>query len=344
MKRTLYALHIQSLVLLLAALALSSCIRDDLSQCGLNIRFSYTYNMYEAEAFSQEADWVNLYVFDSQDRLVMQERHEGVRGNEDFQIRIPLIDAGEYTLTAVAGSSDEGKADFLIPEMATGDPKSKLTFQTPASGSDVMDKKLNSLLIGTYEANLDGLLQTVTISMMKCTHTIRVILMPLQGGAAIDPEDYEISIEDKCGILACDASPLGENRIVYMPYFQEGSSASNSSVAGASPDDGSRGFQNTRAEISSAVIAELSTSRLMYDFEPRLKIRDAASGRELMDINLTWYLSLSEIEEHRAEWSDQEYLDRQDEYALTFFFNNGLWFQNRIIVNGWVISMTDVEL
>ena len=339
-----HTLHIQSLVIFLAALGLSSCIRDDLSKCGLNIGFSYTYNVHETEAFSQEADWVNLYVFDSRDRLVMQERHEGVRGDEDFQIRIPLTDAGEYTLTAVAGSSDEGKADFLIPEMATGDPKSKLMFQAPASGSGVMDKKLNSLLIGTYEAYLDGLLQTVTISMMKCTHTIRVILMPLQGGAAIDPEDYEISIEDKCGSLACDASPLGENRIVYMPYFQEGSSAPGGGVSGASMTAHSFSRQNTRAEISSAVIAELSTSRLMYDFEPRLKIRDAGSGRELMDINLTWYLSLSEIEEHRAEWSDQEYLDRQDEYAMTFFFNNGLWFQNRIIVNGWVISMSDVEL
>ena len=336
-----HTLHIQSLVIFLAALVLSSCIRDDLSKCGLNIGFSYTYNVHETEAFSQEADWVNLYVFDSSDRLVMQERHESVRGVENFQVRIPLIDAGAYTLVAFAGSADEGSTDFIIPEMSAGDPMEKLSARVPVSEDGVLDRKLNSLLIGTCDLDVDGTLRNVTVNMMKCTHTIRVLLMPLQGGAAINPEDYEISIEDKYVSLSSDAAPEGEDRIIYRPYFQEGSSSPDSNAGdNGLPMDG----DGVTTEINSAVIAELSTSRLMYDSGPRLVIKNAASGRELMNINLTWYLSLTEIQEHKSEWSDQEYLDRQDEYALTFFFNNGLWYQFRIIVNGWVISMSDIEL
>ena len=93
-------------------------------------------------------------------------------------------------------------------------------------------------------------------------------------------------------------------------------------------------------------MTELNTSRLIYDDEPRLIIRDTRGGQEMLNINLTWLLSLKAIGEHRADWSDQEYLDRQDEYAMTFFIDadNGTWMQNRILVNGWVLSLEEIEL
>ena len=65
-----------------------------------------------------------------------------------------------------------------------------------------------------------------------------------------------------------------------------------------------------------------------------------------MNLNLAWFLSLQAIGEHRAEWSDQEYLDRQDEFAMTFFIDadQGTWMQTHFVVNGWVLSLEDVEL
>lgn len=94
------------------------------------------------------------------------------------------------------------------------------------------------------------------------------------------------------------------------------------------------------------MVAELNTSRLMTDAEPRLIISDAETGEEVMNLNLTWFLSLQAIGEHRAEWSDQEYLDRQDEYALTFFIDvdNNTWMKSHIVVNGWVVSLEEIEL
>ena len=43
--------------------------------------------------------------------------------------------------------------------------------------------------------------------------------------------------------------------------------------------------------------------------------------------------------------SDQEYLDRQDEYNLTFFLDeHGLWTTSVIIINSWSVVLNDTEL
>lgn len=324
-------------LILPALLLIPSCIKDDLSRCGLDVAFSYTYNMVGADAFSQEADWVHLYVFDDGGSLVMQERAEGVRGDDGFRMRIPLNIAGEYSLVAFAGSSSD--EDFVIPEMETGDPKEKLTASVPRDAWGVSAGKLNSLLAGTLDMSFDGTQRNVTVDMMKCTHTVRIILMPMHGGEEMKPENYDFRIEDKCGTLAYDASPLEDDAVVFKPYFLAGTSDRAYRVS----DDASGAGEGT-GPVNSAVAAEFSTSRLIRDFGPRLVVRNNLTGSELMNIDLTWFLSLQEIEEHRSEWTDQEYLDRQDEYAITFFIDNDSWFQTRIIVNGWVISFEEIEL
>lgn len=55
-------------------------------------------------------------------------------------------------------------------------------------------------------------------------------------------------------------------------------------------------------------------------------------------------LSLQGIGEHRTEWSNQEYLDRQDYYNLNFFVQGNVFMMSKIVVNGWVISLNDVHL
>ena len=96
--------------------------------------------------------------------------------------------------------------------------------------------------------------------------------------------------------------------------------------------------------MARAVVADLNTSRLLGDASPRLIITDKKKGKVLLNLNLTWFLSLQGIGEHRAEWSDQEYLDRQDYYNLTFFVQGDVFMTGKIVVNGWVVSLNDVHL
>lgn len=318
---------------LLLAWVPQSCIMDDTSDCGFDVQFKYDYNILETDVFGQEADWVSLWVYDSDDRLVEIYTEEGIRGREGYTMHIPHLAAGDYTLVAWAGSFDvEGEfADFEFAETGHGSGIETLTARLPRTEDSTHQARLNSLLNGVLEVSVaDG--QRFTIDMMKIIHTLRVILMPTRGGQEMAVEDFEIFIDDTSSWLWYDASVYREDRVTYRPYYMEVSSAS---------EPGSKS-----EAISSAVVAELNTSRLIYEAEPRLVVRNSASGADIMDIDLAWFLSLQAIGEHRAEWSNQEYLDRQDEYALTFFIDmdTGTWMRGRIVVNGWVISLEDVEL
>ena len=43
--------------------------------------------------------------------------------------------------------------------------------------------------------------------------------------------------------------------------------------------------------------------------------------------------------------SDQEYLDRQDEYNLTFFLDKeDRWVSSSIIINSWRVILDDVDI
>jgi hypothetical protein len=47
---------------------------------------------------------------------------------------------------------------------------------------------------------------------------------------------------------------------------------------------------------------------------------------------------------YRKEMSDQEYLDRQDEYTMTFFLDEGEWVSSVIYINSWRVVLNDTEL
>ena len=48
---------------------------------------------------------------------------------------------------------------------------------------------------------------------------------------------------------------------------------------------------------------------------------------------------------HNRAMSDQEYLDRQDEYNLVFFLDEGdRWINTTIYINSWQVVLQDTEL
>jgi hypothetical protein len=48
---------------------------------------------------------------------------------------------------------------------------------------------------------------------------------------------------------------------------------------------------------------------------------------------------------YKSHWGDQEFLDRQDEYNMTFFLDNNLrWLNAEIIINSYRVVLNDVGL
>ena len=91
----------------------------------------------------------------------------------------------------------------------------------------------------------------------------------------------------------------------------------------------------TRAELGAA-LAEFTLSRLTMDTNPILHITNKA-GETILKINVRDYALLVKGYYNR-DMSSQEYLDRQDEYNMTFFLDDGgRWFSTVIVINDWRI-------
>lgn len=329
------AIHTLAMLLLTLSMTaiMSSCIYDDMGECGLHVNFRYTHNMKEADGFAEEAEWVKLWVFNAQQQLVDQYEEGSEFISSKTGLKISQLPAGEYTFVAWAGSAKQTKAnsDFDMPTLKKGDSMETLTARLQRDENGENSNKLNSLLNGTLKTTLTGEKQTIVVDMKKCTNTLRVVLMPTSANETLKVDDYECFIEGKNGWLAYNAEPYKKDSLIYRPYYQELSEDKAEGPTGESV-------------VKQAVINELSTSRIMANTTPRLIIRHKDTKSEILNINLSWFLSLQAIGEHRAEWSDQEYLDRQDEYSITFFTNGSTWMQTHIIVNGWVLSLQDIEL
>ena len=82
----------------------------------------------------------------------------------------------------------------------------------------------------------------------------------------------------------------------------------------------------------------------MTDKTPVLSIYNVQKDELVLSIPLKDYALLVKGYYNR-NMSDQEYLDRQDEYNMTFFLDEfGNWASSRIIINSWNVILQDTEL
>ena len=316
--------------ILLLVSVLTACMKDDITDCDVKLRFAYTYNMKNTNAFSEEVAQVRVWVFDEEQRLVDHYSEQRTSwDNEDF-FSIPHLHKGDYTFVTMARSRDEigDFSDYEIADLSLGEPIDSLWARLQRDERGNNNCRLNNFLLGAQQVSITGRAQHITLELMKYTNTVRILLMPANEEEMLEDEQLDIWIEGKNGWLTYDGKNYREDRLIYRPYYQ----------TTLREEDGKRGV------VHQVTVAELSTSRFLYDQEPRLIVRHKVSGTEIININLAWLLSLQAIGEHQEKWSNQEYLDRQDEYALTFFVSGQTWLQSQIIVNGWVLSFSDIGL
>ena len=94
----------------------------------------------------------------------------------------------------------------------------------------------------------------------------------------------------------------------------------------------------------SAVVAELTTSRLMAGSKARLTVTNRRTGATVASIPVVDYALLVKGNYNRA-MTDQEYLDRQDEYNMTFFLDEGgNWLSASVIINSWHVVVNNADL
>lgn len=304
---------------LLLLLVLFSCtsIDETLPECRLYVRFRYDYNMEFSDAFASQVNRVDVFVFDKDGTFVIKKSEQGETLGGSYRMPLPLP-AGEYRIAAWAGMSD----DFEMPEPVAGKTTlEELTVRMKREESLVHNKALNPLWYGGVQAvSFTGRQeQTETVSLIKDTNKFRFILQKSGPGEELDINDCLFEIRADNGYYDWNNDLLDDDMISYRPYYLE------------------------KVE-DVGIVVEMNTMRLLEHKKVYLTLTRKSDGKELMRIDLIPYLLLTKMEGHNIP--AQEYLDRQSEYAIVFFYNPELlnFLSTKIVINGWTIWLKGEEL
>ena len=330
-----------------AVVSCDSILDEDDVDCSVEyrVKFKYDYNMKYADAFSREVSSVALYAFDDNGKLVYQKTEAGdVLAADGYSMAVDM-EPGDYHLITWAGLSDE--ASFSVPLITQGvssleelQCKMDRIYSRAADGSAVVSSKLSSLWHGEVTKQSftrAATQQVVTVPLVKNTNTIRVILQQMDG-VTVDVDKFEFTITDDNGLMNYDNKLISDETLTYYPYYR----AQGGTVAGKSARAEGDGAAAEDDNISVA-IAQITVGRLVEENNPKLTITNTETGETVLSIPLVKYLLLTEAEGH--DMTNQEYLDRQDEYNMTFFLDESMkWINTRIIINDWVVRFNDMNM
>ena len=355
MKNLIKILPLKSAMLLAAlALALAACdklVYDDEGDCVVNyrLRFVYNMNLKWADAFPSEVHSVHLYAFDSNGLFVKEFTANGEAvDSEDYRMQLDLT-PGRYTLVAWCGMENEGVTDksFTVPEPVAGRTRIEeltcaLNVKSDSSTPAYSDSMLQFLYHGMLDVDLPNVYNgdfEYTMYLTKDTNHIRIVLQQLSG-EDMNAEEFDFKIEDANGLLGHDNRMLGTQMITYRPW------SVLSGEAGIIPDNDA----NSRADIvyAKGVVADLSTSRLMADHQDDFTLTITGKDRTVAKVPLLQYALMSRdyyMMAYGHNMSEQEFLDREDEYLFTFFLDDSLrWVEMHINILSWRLVIHNYEL
>lgn len=303
--------HIAMWILLIGSLIMTACdsFNEDLPECRLFVKFKYDYNMEFADAFHSQVDKVELYVFDKDGKFLFKQAEEGSALGTGSYLMSVMLPVGEYQFMAWAGAHDS----YDIASLQTGVSSIEdLKLQLKREETLIIDKELEPLWYGEInKVDFTGTTdQTEVINLIKDTNKVRFVFQGSNEDSwGVDVNAYTYEIIESNGFLAHDNSLLEDDNLSYRPYHIE------------------------QKNLAAGII-ELNTMRFLNNRAARFVVTEKATGKKVFNINLTDFLVMTKIEGYNM--SAQEYLDRESEYKIVFFFaDNDPWLALRININGW---------
>lgn len=357
-------IYILTVLAMVFTIALSSCgdlVFDDEGDCEVvhKIRFVYNRNLKWADAFPSEVKSVNLYVFDSNGVFVKE--YVG-RGDElsapDYSIVLDLP-AGDYKFVAWCGLDNEGteEASFIVTKPVVGvttieeltcslNAKTNYVGRVGDNGAEFgsSDRRLDFLYHGYMDISIvdnhDGKEYVHTMYLTKDTNHIRIILQELSYDEGLNPDDYSISIEAANGLMAYNNTLLGNSVVRYTPWNQE-----TTEVGVGRVDVGEGSIKYVKG-----LVADLSVGRMMasHQNDMMLTITDNNTKEKIIARVPVIQYALMSREYYEMAYghtmTDQEFLDREDEYVMTFFLYENKWLDAFIDILSWRIVIHNYDV
>ncbi len=345
---------------------LSSCIKDDMDDCPsqVSLKFDYTYNVKDADAFSAEVKNLNVYVFDKNGKFYDTYVESASKFNTGHTMQInDLPSEGKYTFVCLARNkqydntrADEDEMEFSFTQLTPG-VSTIADLQEEMGKKDSQEELINNKnFTSLYTARTtvdykEGKVNQGELSLMKCTKTYRIVLMPYDNNQSdFTLDNFDVRIAGSAALLDCDGDKVENKLITYLPYSEKTvtNTSGETEIEGEAVDKAlvydlasSRMFERTNDAVSSRNGSEYNDKRII--------ITDKRNGKVLFDHSLPWFLAMcgEKTAAGDEQWGDQEYLDRQDHYVLTFYVpkvGNEYYIQTRVKVNGWVLNLINTDI
>lgn len=359
----------------IALTTMSSCIKEDMDDCPpaiskVALQFDYTYNVKQADAFAAEVKNINVYAFDENGKFFDSYIESREKFETGHTMEITGLKDGKYTFVCLArdrqvmsrAEDDEMEFSFasLTPGVSTIDDLTERMGKD--NGKEIKnDKEFAALYTAKTQVDFqrlnqkgnEGTVVTSTLSLMKCTKTYRIVLLPYENDQAdFKPENFDVRIEGSAAWLDHKGEKVKNEKITYLPYNMER----------RANYDGAHTEVNEEP-VDQALIYDLSSSRMFERQNDRRVVRDGDKNNyddkriiitdlrdkdnpiELFNHSLPWFLALCG-EKVNQNWDDQEYLDREDHYVLMFYVSDKRDYNmiTKVNVNGWNVNIKDTEL
>lgn len=359
----------------IALTTMSSCIKEDMDDCPpaiskVALQFDYTYNVKQADAFAAEVKNINVYAFDENGKFFDSYIESREKFETGHTMEITGLKDGKYTFVCLArdrqvmSRAEDDEMEFSFASLTPG--VSSIDDLTERMGKDngegiKNDKEFAALYTAKTQVDFqrlnqngnEGTVVTSTLSLMKCTKTYRIVLLPYENDQAdFKPENFDVRIEGSAAWLDHKGEKVKNEGITYLPYNMER----------RANYDGAHTEVNEEP-VDQALIYDLSSSRMFERQNDRRAVRDGDKNNyddkriiitdlrdkdhpiELFNHSLPWFLALCG-EKVNQNWDDQEYLDREDHYVLMFYVSDKRDYNmiTKVNVNGWNVNIKDTEL
>jgi hypothetical protein len=300
-----------AIALLFTALLATGCTKEDLTMCGVDLRFRYDYNIEEIDQFAPRIGKLDLYVFNSAGLFVERYEIEGPFG-EEFRMRLDLP-AGTYNFVVWGDRGDEFVVSPLTPvstRQATALGEATLSL-TAGNGGRVETFPTGLYYGAQTNVEIRPYGDEVMLSLIKNTKAVTAVFNGL-------PVSDETAGNLVCRVEAVNgnytfANKLtgGNRRLTYVPQTRTD-------------------FTKDPVVLYDFVTMRLFAnnecqSRLILEYHPT----NGGSAMKLLDVKLT------DVIKKMYENVD---FDRRSEYELQFDCS-GYTFADLIIeVNGWIVA------
>lgn len=310
---------------LMATATLGSCIYDDQSECP-RVTIRYTRNMKFADAAPHEVRSVKLYAYNANNQLVYTaDADASALASSDYSINLANLPS-DATRIVTWGLGEVRKENSYT--FGSADKLESLTCLVNNTDGAV-DGDLTPLFHAEVPVSVAR--EQGVIDLTKDTNVIRVILQNISG-EPIDKDAFRYEITSANGYLNYDNTLLGNQQMTYTPWsIYTGSAGMNTETKAG--DDSS----------VSVVVAEFTINRLVDGQKTQLTVYKKDTGDKVFSIPVTDYALL--VKGHyNSSMSNQEYLDRQDEWNMTFFIQGSNWISSSVIINSWRVILSDVDI